>query len=145
MIITSFGLGIAIGFLFFELTGLTAGGIIVPGYLALYVENPAAIITTIIISLLTFILVSTFSRWMIIFGRRRFLLMIVTGFILHIIFATIRNSYIDTVVDLQVIGYIIPGLIANEFARQGVIKTLFSMIVVSGIVYLILKLIFVSF
>ena len=48
MIVTSFALGIAIGFIFFELTGLTAGGIIVPGYIALYIQNPLAILITLI-------------------------------------------------------------------------------------------------
>jgi len=144
MIITSFGLGIAIGFLFFELTGLTAGGIIVPGYIALYIEKPGAILTTIFVAILTYGIVTILSRWMIVFGRRRFLLMVLTGFLIQMLLDTIIVTYIETSVDLRVIGYIIPGLIANEFSRQGIGKTVMAMIIVSGLVYLILQIIFYS-
>ena len=49
MIVTAFGIGIVLGFIFFELTGLAAGGIIVPGYLALFVHEPSRIIMTILV------------------------------------------------------------------------------------------------
>jgi len=144
MILTSFGLGIALGFIFFELTGLTAGGIIVPGYIALYADNPLAILVTIFASLMAFLLVKFLSGYMIIFGRRRFLLMILTGFLIRILLDYLRFSYVEQTFDLQVIGYIIPGLIANEFARQGILKTIMAMTIVSIVVYLLLQIIFVN-
>lgn len=142
MIVTSFALGIAIGFIFFELTGLTAGGIIVPGYIALYIQNPLAILITLVAALITYGIVTLISQWMIVFGRRRFLLMILAGFLIRILFDSIRINYIESGLELQVIGYIIPGLIANEFARQGIVKTFLSIIIVSGFVYLCLQIIF---
>lgn len=142
MIVTAFALGIALGFIFFEITGLTAGGIIVPGYIALYIDNPLAIVTTLLISLLAFGIVTMLSQWMIVFGRRRFLLMILTGFLLRISFDFLQINVIDASLDLQVIGYIIPGLIANEFSRQGVVKTILAMSIVSGMVYILLQIIF---
>ncbi|MFA7203055.1 MAG: poly-gamma-glutamate biosynthesis protein PgsC/CapC, partial [Candidatus Caldatribacteriota bacterium] len=36
MIYQAIGIGIAIGFLFYELVGLSPGGIVVPGYIALF-------------------------------------------------------------------------------------------------------------
>jgi poly-gamma-glutamate biosynthesis protein PgsC/CapC len=142
VIATAFALGIAFGFIFFEITGLTAGGIIVPGYIALYVDKPLAILTTILIALITFAVVSMLSRRMIIFGRRRFLLMVLAGFLFRIIFDTLRINNLEPSLDLQIIGYIIPGLIANEFTRQGIVKTILSMVIVSGLVYLLLQIIF---
>ena len=141
MIVTAFALGLALGFIFFEITGLTAGGIIVPGYIALYVDKPVAILITILIAYLAFLIISLCSRWMIIFGRRRFLLMILAGFFLRLLFDYLRINTLDSSLDLQVIGYIIPGLIANEFARQGIFKTIFAMIIVSGLVYILLQII----
>jgi len=143
MITTAFGLGIVLGFLFFELTGLTAGGIIVPGYFALFVENPVAIVTTVAVAIIAYLIVTFISQWLIVFGRRRFLLMIITGFLIRILLDTIRINYVESGSDLQVIGYIIPGLIANEFARQGVLKTILAMIIVSGLVYLCLQLVII--
>jgi len=138
----SFGLGIAIGFLFFEITGLTAGGIIVPGYIALFINEPARILITLIISFLTFVIVNYSARFLIIFGRRRFLLMVLTGFLLRAAFDNFHFYFPDPGIELRAIGYIIPGLIANEFARQGVVKTLLAMIIVSTSVFFILKLIY---
>jgi poly-gamma-glutamate biosynthesis protein PgsC/CapC len=142
MIVTAFALGIALGFIFFELTGLTAGGIIVPGYIALYIDHPLTILTTLIVALLTFAVVYNLSKFMIIFGRRRFLLMILCGFLLKLLFDYFRISALDPSFDLQVIGFIIPGLIANEFARQGILKTILAMTIVSGIVWVLLQIIF---
>ena len=144
MIFTSFGLGIAIGFLFFELTGLTAGGIIVPGYIALYIEKPGTILTTLFVALLTYGIVTILSQWMIVFGRRRFLLMVLISFLIRMLFDSIIVAYIETSFDLQVIGYIIPGLIANEFSRQCIGITMMAIIIVSGLVYLTLQIIYYS-
>ena len=142
MIVMSFGLGIAIGFLFFEITGLTAGGIIVPGYIALFMNEPLRILVTLVISLITFVIVNYASRFLILFGKRRFLMMVLTGFLLRAAFDNIHIYFPDPGIELQAIGYIIPGLIGNEFARQGVLKTIISMIIVSTFVYFILKLIY---
>jgi poly-gamma-glutamate biosynthesis protein PgsC/CapC len=145
MIITAFGLGIAIGFLFYELTGLTAGGIIVPGYIALYIEEPWNICATLIVAVIAYGIVLLISNLTIIYGRRRFLIFILTGFILKAFFERISGALLPLNLDLQVIGYIIPGLIANEFFRQGILKTLLSLAIVSLIVYLCLKIFFLSF
>jgi hypothetical protein len=67
------------------------------------------------------------------YGRRRLVLSILLGFILGWVS---RNIFIlnTTVIDLQMqsIGYIIPGLIANWFERQGFIKTI-SMIFIAAV------------
>ena len=142
MIVTAFGVGIALGFIFFELTGLTAGGIIVPGYLALFIREPLRIVVTTIVSLMTYGLVTLASGYLIIFGRRRFLLMILTGFLLRVALDQARLIVPDPGVELQAIGYIIPGLIANEFFRQGILKTLLAMAVVTIAVYAVLQIIY---
>jgi poly-gamma-glutamate biosynthesis protein PgsC/CapC len=145
MIVTAFGLGIVIGFLFFEVTGLTAGGIIVPGYMALFVEQPWNIIITIIVALIAYWIVMLISQVTIIYGRRRFLVFILIGFILKAGFAYIPFTLSVMNIELQVIGYIIPGLIANEFYRQGILKTLLAMGVVSLVVYILLKIFYIAF
>ena len=142
MIVTAFGVGIALGFIFFELTGLTAGGIIVPGYLALFIREPLRIVVTTIVSLMTYGLVTLASGYLIIFGRRRFLLMILTGVLLRVALDQARLIVPDPGVELQAIGYIIPGLIANEFFRQGILKTLLAMAVVTIAVYAVLQIIY---
>ena len=142
MVIFSFGVGIAAGFLFFELSGLTAGGIIVPGYLALFIYEPQRIIVTLIIGFAVYWVIMLLSRFTIIFGRRRFFLMILTGFVLRYIFDSLHIYLSEPGITLQAIGYIIPGLIANEFYRQGVIKTVSAIIIVVTATYLIVTFIY---
>jgi len=142
MILSAFALGILLGFIFFELTGLTAGGIIVPGYIALYLNEPFRILATIFIALVTYGLISLLANVMILYGRRRFLLAILVGFLLRGFTDWLQVQIPETGWDLHVIGYIIPGLIANEFFRQGVLKTILALTIVSITVFLILHLFF---
>jgi len=142
MLVTSFGLGIVIGFIFFEISGLTAGGIIVPGYLALFINEPSRILVTLLVSLLVYGIVYLIAQRTILFGRRRFFLMILIGFIIRSGFDYFSIYLPESGIELQAIGYIIPGLIANEFYRQGILKTLSVMAVVVTIVYLLLSIIY---
>ena len=142
MIVTAFGIGIFLGFVFFELTGLTAGGIIVPGYIALYLNEPMRLLATLVIALLTYGLISLLSQYLILFGRRRFLLAILLGFFFRAAFDWINVLLPESGLDLQAIGYLIPGLIANEFYRQGILKTILAMGIVSMAVFFILHLFF---
>ena len=140
MIVTAFGLGIVVGFIFFEISGLTAGGIIVPGYLALFVQEPLRILITLVIGLFVYLLARGLSRYVILFGRRRFFLMIILGFLVRTGVDYLSIYIVESGVGLQAIGYIIPGLIANEFYRQGVYKTVLAIVIVVTPVYLILSL-----
>ncbi len=140
MVLTAFGIGIALGFLFFELTGLTAGGIIVPGYIALYLDHPLRILITLFISALTYFVILGLSNFTVLFGRRRFLLIVLVGFLMRAGFDALRIYLPETTLDLQAIGYIIPGLIANEFFRQGILKTVMSITIVSVLVFIVLRI-----
>jgi formate-dependent nitrite reductase membrane component NrfD len=51
----------------------------------------------------------------------------------------IQTSYLT--VELQTIGLIIPGLIANWMERQGVVKTISTMIIAAIMIRLILMII----
>lgn len=42
--------------------------------------------------------------------------------------------------DFRIIGYIIPGLIANDMQKQGVVKTLLAVLVISMIIFLCMHL-----
>lgn len=142
MIVTSFGIGLIYGFIFFEMTGLTAGGIIVPGYLALFIREPLQIVATLLVGSLAYLTIQQLSRFCILFGRRRFLSLILTGFILRMSLDYLGAHSAIVSSDLQAIGYVIPGLIANEFYRQGILKTLISMIIVSSLVFFTLKILY---
>lgn len=137
MIYQSIGMGIAVSFIYFELVGLSPGGIVVPGYMALFFDQPARIGITLVVALLVYFILRFLSNYMILYGRRRFLAAILVGFLLKWVLEGIIIQIPITGIELQTIGYIIPGLIANEMKRQGVFPTFFSLAIVTGIVRLI--------
>jgi poly-gamma-glutamate biosynthesis protein PgsC/CapC len=136
------GLGVALSLFFNEIFGAAAGGIVVPGYIALYLHNPMRVFGTLLVAFITFCVIKLLSQFIIIYGRRRLVLSILLGFIFgYISRQLILYDIFSMDVRMQAIGFIIPGLIANWFERQGVIKTLTVMFLTAVIVRLALMLI----
>lgn len=137
------GLGVIISLVFTELLGASAGGIVVPGYIALYLDKPMQILGTLLISLLTWGIIRIIGRFTLLFGKRRMVLSILIGFILGWA-SRMLVFHEHTIHDLQMqsIGYIVPGLIANWFERQGFVKTVTVMSIAAIAVRLILMVVF---
>ena len=140
MIFQAIGIGIIIGFLFYEVVGLSPGGIVVPGYLALFIDQPGRIVLTIGIALLTYYTVLFLSNHLILYGKRRFLSMVLISFIVKWLVEGFLFQLPIVNVEIQSIGYIIPGLLANEMRRQGVCPTLLATAIVTILVRLALYL-----
>lgn len=142
MIEIAVGIGVVFSLFFNEIFGAAAGGIVVPGYIALYLHDPYKIAGTLTVAFAAFLTIRLLSNFMIIYGRRRLVLAILLGFI----FGFISRQFIIYeifAVDfrMQAIGFIIPGLIANWMERQGVVKTLAIMFLTAVIVRLLIMLI----
>ena len=140
MIEIAIGIGMVLSLFFTETLGVTAGGIIVPGYIALYMTDPIKILATFSVSLIVFLIVRTLSSFMLIYGKRRLVLSLLLGFILGYL-SKIYLSDINEVNDLSVIGNIIPGLIASWMDRQGILRTISVILITSSIVAMILIII----
>ena len=75
---------------------------------------------------------------MFVYGRRRMVLAIMFGFIFGYISRNlISQDLMVADLRLEAIGFIIPGLIANWFERQGVVKTLATMLIAAPLVKLL--------
>ena len=59
------GLGMIISLILTESVGVTAGGLIVPGYIALNLHSPAMVLTTFGISLFTLAILNLLSRYIL--------------------------------------------------------------------------------
>lgn len=137
----SIGIGMVLSFAFTELTGLAGGGLVVPGYLALYMDQPVRIIATLGIALITYLVVLALSNVVVLYGRRRFMASILTAFWLGW-FATRAGARLNVGgVELRAIGYIVPGLIANDMYRQGFVKTLGCVVLLSALARLVLMVV----
>lgn len=138
----SVGLGLVVSLVFSETLGLAAGGMVVPGYMALMLHDPGRIAGTILVSLVTYFSIRLLSNFMFIYGRRRTVVIIIIGFL----FGWLSREFLmiglpdGQTLEFQAIGYIIPGLIANWMERQGILETLTTMIVAAVVVRLLLMI-----
>ena len=132
------GLGMIISLFLTETIGVMAGGIIVPGYFALYLQNPIQIVTTFLIGIVTYYIIYFMSKYLLIYGRRRLILCLLLGFLIGYI---LRLSISEVNLDINYIGFIIPGLIASWMDRQGIVRTISVILIVASIVNLFLILI----
>ena len=145
MIYQAIGLGLVISLVFTEMLGLAAGGLIVPGYIALYLDQPLRIAGTVLAALATYGAVRLLGRFVLLYGRRTMVFCVLMGFVAGYLtrYALVFNSFLDTGFDatmIQSIGYIIPGLIAYWMHRQGVLQTLSTMVMAAFLVRLALVL-----
>ena len=128
------GIGMVLSLFLTETLGVTAGGIIVPGYIAMNLENPERLVITFGVSIITFLLIKLLSQYIMVYGKRRLVLALLIGFLLGYFS---RSENIITVglstTDFMVIGNIIPGLIANWMDRQGVLRTISTVLITAGI------------
>ncbi len=141
LIIQAVGLGLVLSLAFSETLGVAAGGMVVPGYVALMIHHPLRIVGTILVSLVTFASMKFLSNYMFIYGRRRTVMVILLGFLFGWLsreLLIIQTSAIT--LELQTIGLIIPGLIANWMERQGVVRTICTMIIAAVFIRLILMI-----
>lgn len=141
MIIESFFIGLIIGFLFYEFVGISPGGVIAPAYFALFIHQPGKIAVTVLIAVVVWLLILYLSGWLIIYGRRKLLIALVLGFIIKLLFEFKLQPLTGFQIDLQSIGYIIPGLIASEMVRQKALPTLSALGIVTILIYFTLIII----
>lgn len=139
------GTGLVVALIFGELFGITAGGMVVPGYIALALIAPTRVAGTIAVGILVYLLVRLLSRFTLLYGRRRFAVTILLGFFLGLGLENIlRADITGTHAEFRAIGFIIPGLIAEWMDHQGVTVTVAGLITVAVLTRLILVAVFGS-
>jgi len=141
MIEISIGLGIILSLVLSEALGVTAGGIIVPGYISLFLDQPVQVVSTFLVAILVWLIIKGLSSVMFLYGKRRIVLALILGFFFGYLSRTI---YVDTesIKSVAVIGNIIPGLIANWMDRQGVVRTVSVVLLTAVIVKLLVIILF---
>jgi poly-gamma-glutamate biosynthesis protein PgsC/CapC len=135
-------LGIVVSTIIYKRSGLTLGGVIVCGYLALFVNQPAHILATLAIAYITNQVVYKIlqTRFML-NGRSLFEVEILVGLVfqvLWIILIRLAGFYDVNLAFLYGIGFVLPGVIAHDMGRQGPKNTLGSIALGVSIVALII-------
>ena len=136
-------IGIVVALLYAEIIGILPGGIIVPALMALYLDQPLRVVATILAAFLSLSCYKFFGRYFLLFGRRRFVLLLLLGALVGQLWLLLWPRLFAAPLDLRVIGWIIPGLLANNLVRQKILPTLASLATVTILTYFIAKLVMI--
>lgn len=131
-------LALLVSLIFTEFTNLLPGGIIVPFYFALYLDDPVKILATVVSALIAVVVMNLLSRYMILYGRRKFAMYLIIGILEKILFTYLYfgNSYMFYNLSMT-IGYLVPGILGREMGKQGILKTLGSLTIVVLVIRLL--------
>ena len=148
LLTVSIGLGLAVGLLFSEAFALAAGGLVVPGYIALSLTHPRDVALTIAIGIASAAAAMTLGQWTILDGRRRTVVTILVGYVLGMTLDALATGTplefggraLAQPAEVRVIGYVIPGLIGTWIDRQGLVETVSTLLTASVVVRLLLIL-----
>lgn len=129
-----------------EFFGISSGGVIVAGYLAMICDDLLSVGIVLLIALLTYLVVEfVLPRFILLFGKRKFVACILVG----LVFKLLADFFVPTLpfatLAFRGIGVITPALIAHTTIKQGVHITIPAVLVVSyltfGIVQLLMRVI----
>ncbi len=135
------GLGMLISLLFSETLGVMGGGVIVPGYFAMHLQDFVSVFMTFFIAYVAYLIIHYLSKYILIYGRRRVILSLLIAFLLGLIVRTNVNMPGS----LDYIGFIIPGLVASWYDKQGVVRTTSVVLIQSSVVHFILMLAYMQY
>jgi poly-gamma-glutamate biosynthesis protein PgsC/CapC len=141
MIVETLLIGLVLALLWAEIMDISPGGIIVPGYFALYLDRPLRAAASLAVALLTLAIYRFLARRLILFGRRRFVLMVLVGAVLSQAWLLVLPRLFAAPVELRVIGWVIPGILASSLARQKVLPTLASLAAVATLTFAVVRLV----
>jgi poly-gamma-glutamate biosynthesis protein PgsC/CapC len=134
-------IGVVLALLYAEITGILPGGIIVPALAALTLDQPLRVAVLIVAAFLSLGCYKLLGRYFLLFGRRRFVLLVLLGAVFGQAWLILWPQLFSAGIDLRPIGWIIPGLLANNLERQRVLPTLASLVTVTVLTYFIAKLV----
>ncbi|MEO0073063.1 MAG: poly-gamma-glutamate biosynthesis protein PgsC [candidate division WOR-3 bacterium] len=116
-------------FVMTEAMGLAAGGIVVPGYFAIALGEPQRVVATLAVALAVYLISRILSNWMLLHGRRLLIFSVLLGYLLGYATRLVPPIWIQTRrMEIQAIGYAIPGLIAYWMSRQGAVETISTLL-----------------
>lgn len=138
-------LGIIISIIFYEITEISPGGLIVPAYLAFYMDNPKRVVVTIISGMVTYFIVKFILDRTILYGRRKFTVYVLVGFLLRALlkyFNIFLEGYDIFILGGSIIGVIIPAIMARDIERNGMVKSIFSLLMLSTFIKAVVEIVY---
>ena len=135
----AFMFGVAVSMLLYERRHLTTGSIVVPGYIATFIAMPFTIIATFLNAFISYWLINKVLRkWFLLYGRTKFTVLASTSILIQTLmlkFSPVGSWLWEKDFKLLVgVGYVVPALIAHDMGRQGIKRTIKSVMLAGVIV-----------
>jgi len=128
-------LGIALGMVFYGRTGLSCGGILSPGLLALQAFSPEPVAVTLLWALALLPCIEGAVRAFGLYGRQRTAFALLAAALLR---ALLSAAFPLVPAPLSTwIGWVVPGLVAADMQRQGVFPTAAALVTVTALTALL--------
>src|SRR5262249_12456915 len=134
-------IGVVVSLALTELVGLSPGGIIVPGYVALLLDRPLALAAFLLIALASYGILRAVGVYLMLYGSRRFAVALLAGMTLSVGAQWTVPLYVPSYLEWVGLGLIVPGLLANQFDRQGVLPTLLMLAIAAPLTRLIVTVV----
>ncbi len=131
--------GVILSLIFFEVTDVSPGGLLVPGFIALCLElgRTDKLLLVVAIAIATALIVSFAGRFLIFFGRRRFAVFLLAGFAIRVIVEAALPGVDSSLSALEAIGWLVPGILASDLNRQGALSTFSALAAVTALLKLV--------
>jgi len=129
--------GIAVTVVLLELTGMVAGGIIVPAYVSLILSSPISLGALLAMALAVMLALRLLAQVMPLYGTRRYGLSVLLGGVLNAGAQTMFTAsalHFVLPIEWTAFGYLVPGLIAWHFDRQGIARTVLMIAIAAPLV-----------
>lgn len=140
MILETLFIGLVLALLWAEITDVSPGGLIVAGYFALYLDRPLRVAATLAVALLALAVYKLLAGRFLLFGRRRFVVLVLLGAVFAQAWSLVLPGIPDAPVELRVIGWVVPGILASSLVRQKPLPTLASLAAVSALTFAVVRL-----
>lgn len=125
----AFIVGVLASVIIYERFHITSGSIVVPGYVAVFVLQPLVLLITLGNALFAYWLVNhVLAKRFLLDGRNKFSTVMIISATVQVILIKVspETPYLwESSIPLLVgVGYLVPALIAHDFGRQGIKRTM---------------------
>lgn len=136
---TSLLTGIVVALALTELLGVSPGGLVVAGFLTPQLARPLGLVGTLATALVTVLLVRGLSRVLLVYGRRRLVLVLLLAVVVDAAMGELVGHRLGAAsLGFASLGRVVPGLLANACDTQGIVRTGSALVLAMSLTGLIL-------
>jgi poly-gamma-glutamate biosynthesis protein PgsC/CapC len=132
------GVGLIFSLMCYLLTNLSPGGMITPGWIGvILIETPWQGLVLVGVTVLTVLATKLLQRFVILYGKRLFAAVVLTGVLLQLTFYILVQRDLPLLFTHETLGFVIPGLITYQLVRQPPAATLLAVGLASAGTYVV--------